>query len=441
MRIYTEKNIIQNQEKNLDSNDVIYGWLKDMFPIHRSLTGNGNRRTLKYIQSLVPNLNLMEIKSGEKVYDWEIPLEWNFDHAYIDDEFGNRILDTKNNNLHVVGYSYPIDIHLNLNELQKFLNSRKDIPDAIPYITSYYKKKSGFCISHTQREELKQQKYHAVIKSEFSAGSMSMADLIIKGNDTKEILFSTYICHPQMANNELSGPVVMTALARWLEKQEKLNYTYRFVFVPETIGSIAYISNNLKDLKKSVKAGFVVSCVGDRGDPSFGASRMGNTYADNLIESILIHNTKSFKKYKFLENGGSDDRQYCSPLVDLPVVLFSRSFCDFKEYHTSLDNLDAVTPDSLGDSLSILIKLVCLIENDKKYILTTHCEPQLGKRGLYRNTQDWVRPESFVNQQKFLAYCDGKTSLLEICTKTHINPIDLIPLLDALLYHKIIKEV
>ena len=186
-----------------------------------------------------------------------------FDHAYIDDEFGNRILDTKNNNLHVVGYSYPIDMHLNLDELQKFLNSRKDMPDAIPYITSYYKKKSGFCHSHTQEKKLTQQKYHAVIKSEFSSGSMSMADLIIEGNDTKEILFSSYICHPQMANNELSGPVVMTALARWLNKQEKLNYTYRFVFVPETIGSIAYISN-FKDLKKSVKAGFVVSCVGDR---------------------------------------------------------------------------------------------------------------------------------------------------------------------------------
>lgn len=423
-----------------DTDADIYQWLVDLFPIPRSLTGEGNRDTLRYFSNLMPRLKVHEISSGTKVFDWEIPKEWNIQEAYIEDEDKKRVVDIADNNLHVLGYSYPLDEYLNLQGLQNLLYSREDYPEIIPYVTSYYNEKSGFSLSHNQRESLEDGTYHAVIKSTVEPGSMTYADMLIPGETDEEILITSYICHPQMANNELSGPVVLCALARWLESLPKRKYSYRLVLAPETIGSIAYISKHLDHLKEKVKAGFILSCVGDRGAPSFGASRMENTYADRVMEHVLKHHNTSFKKHHFLDSGGSDNRQYCSPLVDLPMVLFSRSFCDFKEYHTSADDLDAVTKEDLGDSVDIMRKVITLLENDETYISTVHCEPQLGKRGLYRTTNDWDRPDRFVNQQKFLAYSDGQMSLLDIGEFKNVSALNFIDLVAPLLEHDLIRR-
>jgi len=241
----------------------MHEWVRDLFPICRSLTGEGVHSTLNYIKKLLPTLKIFSVPSGTQAFDWKVPDEWTIRDAFVLDESGARIIDFKVNNLHVVGYSEPVDLWLSLEDLQKYLYSIPEQPDAIPYITSYYKRSWGFCLSEKQRKGLLPGKYHAVIDSELSPGVLSYGELVLRGREKGEVLLSTYICHPSMANNELSGPAVAIALAQWIAGMVDRKYTYRIIFVPETIGSIVYLSRNLKHLKEHVVAGFNITCIGD----------------------------------------------------------------------------------------------------------------------------------------------------------------------------------
>jgi aminopeptidase-like protein len=416
-------------------------WMRDLFPINRSLTGEGVRETLKYLSDLMPGISIHSVESGTKAFDWCIPDEWYIDDAYIEDSKGNRIVDFKNNNLHVVGYSIPVNKWLGLNELQDYLHSLPGQPNAIPYVTSYYSRTWGFCLKHSQRERLKKGKYKVVIKSNIFHGEMNYGELIIPGIEEKEILLSTYICHPSMANNELSGPVVTAALVQWLTSQKKLRYTYRVLFLPETIGSIYYLSQHYKSLQKKIIAGYVLTCVGDERCFSFIPSRNGNTLSDSVARHVLSHISPDYKKYTFLDRG-SDERQYCSPGVDLPIASITRSkYLEYSEYHTSLDNLDFVTQSGLEGSLNAYQKVIKCIENNFVIQSTVLCEPQLGRRGLYPKFTTKNSIHDVKNIKNLIAYADGSNSLLDISNLIGVPLWDLTPLLDDLIQKKLIKIV
>jgi len=422
----------------------IYSWTEDLFPICRSLTGEGVRQTLRYIENLLPGLNIREIASGTKVFDWEIPKEWNVKEAFVEDEDGRRIVCFEQNNLHLLGYSTPVDQWVTLSELEEHLYSIENQPDVIPYRTSYYAPNWGFCISQRQRNSLKAKKYRVVINTSLTNGVLNYGEYIIPGETSDEILFSTYVCHPSMANNELSGPVVATALARKIaqekaEKNIRFRHTFRFVFVPETIGSIAYISRNIEELQANVKAGFVLTCLGDNGDFSLINSRSADTLADSVADHVLKNRTDSFKRYSFLERG-SDERQYCSVGVDLPVCSITRSkYGTFPEYHTSLDDLNFVSGENLLASLKIYGDLIYCLENNFVIKTTTLCEPQLGKRGLYPviNTPDSKNQVRLLTD--ILAYADGQTSLIEIAEVLNTNIWEVAVVAAKLLEHGLLE--
>ncbi len=329
---------MENNDTTIINNNNIYDFCKDLWPINRSITGNGVRESLKIIQSYLPDLKIKEIKTGTKVFDWIVPQEWNVTNAWIKCPDGRKICDVNDNNLHLVGYSIPINKLMDFDELNKHLYSLPEQPDAIPYKTSYYEKRWGFCISQNERDTLTTGKYEVYIDSKLSNGSLTYGELIIDGKSSKEVFLSTYICHPSMANNEISGPAVTTFLGDWITKLKNKRYSYRIIFVPETIGSIAYLSKNLNEMKKNIFAGFNITCVGDNRMYSYLPSRNGYTISDRIAKHILKNIDPNFKLYKWTDRG-SDERQYCSPNIDLPVISMMRSkYGTFKEYHTSLDD-------------------------------------------------------------------------------------------------------
>lgn len=398
----------------------IYAWAKRLFPLHRSLTGKGNLETLRYIQTIVPGLKVKALKSGTRCMDWVIPPEWNVQDAYILDPRGKKIIDFRKNNLHVLAYSEPVDQRLTLHELQTHLYSRKSQPTAIPYLTTYYKKRWGFCLSHQQRKKLKPGMYHAVIRATKKNGNLVYGELLLPGKSRKEVFLSTYICHPSMANDQISGVVVLTALARWLSSCPRRNHSFRLIWVPETIGAIAYLSRNLKAMKKHIVAGWQLACVGDPGPFSFLPSRQGDTQADKISRKILEENKKPYRIWSFLKRG-SDERQWCFPGVDLPVASVMRSkYGAYPEYHTSLDNLSFIRPKALGEAYHLYKKLLGLADENLCWRIKTIGEPNLGKRNLYPDlgTKDTVGAiESLSN---VIAFADGSASCVEIAERCRI---------------------
>jgi len=415
--------------------------IKELFPINRSLSGEGVRETLRILKRENPELNIHSIKSGTQVFDWTVPKEWNCKEAYIITPDGRKICDYNENNLHLVQYSVPFEGEIELDELQKHLYSLPKLPNAIPYVTSYYKERWGFCISENERKKLKPGKYKVVIKSELKNGVLNYADIIIPGKSEKEIMFSTYICHPSMANNELSGPTLATFLAKYVKSIDNY-YTYRFIFAPETIGSLIYLSKYLNHLKEKVIAGFILTCVGDERAYSYMPSRYGNTLADKVALNILEYDIKDYKKYSFLQRG-SDERQYCAPGVDLPVCSIMRSkYGEYPEYHTSFDNLELVTPKGLEESFEVYKKIIDVLENNFYYKVTVLGEPQLGKRGLYPDacTPDTDYDLAFL-YRNFLAYADGKNDLIDIANIIGISVDKLIDIARLFEKHKLVERV
>jgi len=425
----------------LSGNFKMYSWMCDLFPINRSLTGDGVRKTLGYLSKLIPGMNIHSVKSGTRAFDWVVPDEWSIDEAYIEDSEGDRILDFKNNNLHVVGYSIAVDKWLELDELENYLHSLPEQPNAIPYVTSYYSRTWGFCLKHSQREKLKSGRYHVVIKSEIFTGEMNYAEVIIPGRESQEVLLSTYICHPSMANNELSGPVVTSALVQWLKEQTDLKYTYRILFLPETIGSIYYLSRHYKSLQKKVIAGYVITCVGDERCFSFVPSKNGNTLSDRVAKHVLNHVSPDYKKYTFLDRG-SDERQYCSSGIDLPIASIMRSkYHVYPEYHTSLDNLDFVTQSGLEGSLNVYQKVITCIAGNHVIKSTTLCEPQLGKYGLYPKFTTKDSMHDIKIMMNLITYADGFNSLLDVADLIGSPLWELKPILDDLVDKGLIRKI
>jgi aminopeptidase-like protein len=395
------------------SGEQILAVAKKLFPITRSITGEGVRETLRIIQEIVPDLQIKEVPSGTKCFDWTVPQEWQISEAYIENPARERIVDFRNNNLHVVSYSTPVDQTLGLDELQKHLHSLPEMPTAIPYVTSYYVDRWGFCLTHEQRESLRPGQYRAVIKSRKFDGVLNYGELLLKGASQDEIFLSTYVCHPSMANNEISGPSVVTYVAKWLASLDR-KYSYRIIFIPETIGAICYLSKNLEQMKSRTFAGFNISCVGDDRTYSIIESRTTDTVADRVAKHVLKHVGAKTKIHTFLERG-SDERQYCSPGVDLPVVGLSRTrFASFPEYHTSLDDFSVVTAAGLKGGFDFVTACLAVLEGNQTYLATHLCEPQLGLRGLYPTLGARGVESSVEDLLNVLAYSDGNTDLLQI---------------------------
>jgi aminopeptidase-like protein len=399
--------------KAVESNKI-YNLCETLFPICRSITGNGVRQTLKIIQDHLPGIQIHEVPTGTRAFDWTVPKEWNIKDAYVIDPEGQKIIDFKESNLHVVGYSIPVDQTVPLEELQQHLYSLPDQPGAIPYVTSYYKERWGFCLTENQRESLKPGQYKVYIDSTLTEGSLTYGEIVIPGTTEQEIFISTYICHPSMANNELSGPAVTAFLGKWLQGLDNRKYTYRIIFIPETIGSIVYLSRNLETLKKNVIAGFNITCIGDNRAYSYLPSRYGDTLADRAAKHALGHLHPDYITYSYLDRG-SDERQYCSPGVDLPVVSVMRTkYGQYPEYHTSLDNLNLVSPEGLQGGYEVLQKCIECLERNETLAVTVPCEPQLGKRGLYPTISMKKSGTDVRDMMNLLAYCDGSNDILQV---------------------------
>lgn len=401
-----------------DTGVDLHRWASDLWPLNRSLTGDGVRATLAYLKGLLPDLMVHEVASGAEAFDWTVPDEWNLREAWVEDPEGRRIIDTTWTNLHIVGYSEPFDGVLSREELLERLHTLPDQPEAIPYVTSYYRRTWGFCIAHRDLERLGEGPFRVHIDTTLEPGHLTYADLVIPGETTDEVLLSTYVCHPSMANNELSGPVVATALARWLQSLPTRRYTYRLVIISETIGSILYLSRHLEHLRENVKAGWVLTCIGDDRTYSYVPSRLGETLADRVSLQAL-RDRGPFDEYSFLDRG-SDERQWCSPGADLPVCSVMRSkYGEYPEYHTSLDDLEhVVTPEGLQGGLDVMKDCITLLEANVKYRTVLPGEPQMGKRGLYPTTSIKGGAGDVRNMMNVITYCDGEHDVIDLCSRT-----------------------
>ena len=423
--------MINEQEKNAIAAQM-YNWVKDLFPVCRSLTGPGVRETLSYIQRVVPELEVKSVPSGSQAFDWTVPPEWHIRNAWVEHESGERVIDFADHNLHVLGYSIAFDGTVSLEELQEHLYSIPEQPNAIPYVTSYYKERWGFCLTHEARQRLKPGHYHVHVDSDLTSGVLNYGELVLPGETEDEILLTTYVCHPSMANNELSGPAVLMALIQALKDMPSRKYTYRMLFLPETIGSIVYLSQHLEHLQQHVKAGFVVTCVGDDLAYSYLPSRKGGTLSDRAAQHVLRFIGREVTRYTWLDRG-SDERQFCAPGVDLPMCAMMRSkYGEYPEYHTSLDNLEFVSEAGLYGGYIALRRAIEAIEYNHYPKVTVLCEPQLGKRGLYPTISSKGHADHVRAMMNFISYCDGEMDLIEIAERINEPIWEIIPIMKTL---------
>lgn len=423
----------------MDNGQIMYDLAVKLFPICRSITGNGFRESLRIIKEVVPDIKVHEVPTDTPVFDWTIPKEWNCVGGGIYKMNGEKVIDYVDSNLHILGYSTPIDKVITREELLEHIYTQPDQPDLIPYVTSYYKERWGFCMSEIQKNSLHEEHYHVVIKSTLEPGSLTYGDLMIPGESTDEIFFSTYLCHPSLANNELSGPVVQTELIKYIKSLPKRRYSYRFVFIPETIGSITYCCQNLDVLQKNVKAGFVLSCVGDNRTYSYIETPYGGTLADRVLKNVLKYHYPDYDHYTFLDRG-SDEREYCSVGVGLPVCGFCRSkYGKYPEYHTSADNLDLISPEGLQGAYDVMVKVIITLENNYHFKMLCKGEPQLGKRGLYPAISQKGSYDAVLTLKHFIAYADGKNDLIGMSDIIGVPTSELIDVKDKLLNNNLLE--
>ena len=422
----------------MNEGKTMYELAGRLFPICRSITGDGFRQSLAMIRELIPEIQVFEVPSGTQVFDWTVPKEWNIRGGWIRDKKGHTIIDFRESNLHVMGYSVPVHATVSREELLQHVYTQPEQPDWIPYVTSYYKERWGFCMSEHQKQQLTDDEYEVCIDSTLEDGSLTYGELILPGETTDEIFFSTYLCHPSMANNELSGPCVQAELIKYLKSLPSRRYTYRLVFIPETIGSITYLSRHLEAMQQHVKAGFVLSCVGDDRAYSFVATKYEDTLADRVLENVLKFHAPDYIRYSFMQRA-SDERQYGSAGVDLPVCAFCRSkYHEYPEYHTSADNMDLISPEGLQGAYDVMVKVINALEHNRYYRMLCKCEPQLGKRGLYPTVSQKGTKGNARYMQDFIAYADGRNDLIEISNILD-SPVDmLIPIKNQLLEHQLL---
>lgn len=428
-------------EKTENISQEIFNLIEKLYPICRSITGEGVRQTLKIIEREIP-LKKYEIATGTQVFDWKIPKEWNVKDAYIKNLAGEKIVDFKKSNLHLVNYSIPIKKRIQFNELKEHLFSIPEQPQVIPYVTSYYSENWGFCLEHEKLLQMKDEEYEIVIESKIDNGSLTYGEYYIPGKSEDEIIFSAYVCHPSMCNDNLSGTAIITALAKYLKKFE-LNYSLRFLFVPETIGAITWLFLNQKNVHK-IKHGLVLTCIGDSGNFSYKKSRIGDSEIDNTVEEILKKTENKFDLLDFYP-WGSDERQYCSPGFNLPVGTLMRSVpTKYKEYHTSSDNLEFMNKKSLQKSFEMCFSIISELEknfdekkessksklnkkNGEYYVnLNPMCEPHLGKYGLYNKFGALTKIDTMKTAIFWiLSLTDGTNSVEDIAKKSNLE-LDII---------------
>jgi aminopeptidase-like protein len=397
--------------------DEMYELIRRLYPICRSITGNGVRETLRIVQEHI-TLTVHEIPTGTPVFDWTVPREWNVRDVYIKDPRGERVLDFARSNLHVVGYSAPIHDTFPLGELKKHVFTLPDRPDWIPYRTSYYTESWGLCMSHRQLQELREDEYEVCIDSTLQDGSLTLAECRVPGKRPEEILVSSHICHPSLCNDNLSGVALSTFLAKTVETLSP-RYSYRFLFVPGTIGPITWLCLN-RDRIPDIKHGLVLAGVGDAGQCTYKKSRRGNTDIDRAMQHVLAHSGSTHEILEFSPYG-YDERQYGSPAFDLPIGCFMRTpFGRYPQYHTSADDLTFVRPESLADSFVQCMTAFSVLENDQRFMnLKPECEPQLGRRGLYNFIGG--TPEGETARMALLwvlNLSDGHHSLLDITERS-----------------------
>jgi len=439
----------------------IYELIQELFPICRSITGDGVRETLKIIKKHIP-LEIVEVPTGTKVFDWEIPKEWNISDAYIKNSKGEKIIDFKKSNLHVLNYSIPIHKKISLTELKDHIFTLPEHPDWIPYRTSYYKENWGFCMTHNQFQNLKDEQYEVCIDSSLINGNLTYGEIFLEGERKDEVLFSCYVCHPSMCNDNLSGVALLTHLAKEIIKT-KQNLSYRFLFIPETIGAITWLSKN-EEKTKNIKHGLVATCLGDSGITTYKKTRDGDNIIDIIATKVLTESKEPYEIIDFFPTG-SDERQFCSPGFNLPIGSLMKTIYDrFKEYHTSADNLSYVNPKSLGNSFETYLKIIKELEvvnvknglkqkmvenktstkiNEEIYYenLNPKCEPQLGRRGIYnligaqKNNIQNMLPIFWV-----LNLSDGTNSISDIVNKSNLGIQDIKNAIDILMKNNLIKN-
>jgi len=432
--------ILENWDP-LKEGATLYSIIEDLFPICRSITGEGFRESLVRLQRHA-NMTIHEIPSGTRVHDWTVPQEWNIRDAYIKNMRGERIVDFRKSNLHVVSYSTPVHATMPMVKLKEHIHTLPEAPEWIPYRTSYYHPTWGFCMSHRQLLEMNDPEYEVCIDATLEPGHLTMGELRIQGQTEREVLISCHSCHPSLCNDNLSGMAVGAMLAKKLAGFSSLRFSYRFLWMPGTIGAITWLALNEQVIPK-ITHGLVLSCLGDSGQLSYKQSRRGTSDVDHAVQNVLQH---SGREYRILEYTpfGYDERQYCSPGFDLPVGCFMRTpNGQYPEYHTSADNMDFISKDALAESLCQLLQVISVLENNRRYLnQNPKCEPQLGRRGLYQQTGGMpMQPKEEEAMLWVLNYSDGEHSLIDISSRARMPFREIHKAAERLEQHQLLRKI